>query len=76
MANILIDYSVFSSLSNKELIKKQQELEIKISKARVMSNLPNGIMEDMVKMAEIIDNIIAERLETGKMDEDELEEDF
>lgn len=76
MANILIDYSVFSSLSNKELIKKQQELEIKISKARVMSNLPNGIMEDMVKMAEIIDNVIAKRLDDGSMNEDELDEDF
>ncbi len=76
MANIVIEPTMYDSLSNKELIQKQQELEIKISKARVMSTLPNGVMEDMIKLADLIDNVIAKRLEDGTMDEDELEEDF
>lgn len=76
MPNIVITPTMYDSLTNKELIQKQQDLEIKISKARVMSSLPNGMMEDMMKLADLIDNVIAKRLEDGTMDEDELEEDF
>lgn len=76
MPNIVITSTMYDSLTNKELIQKQQDLEIKISKARVMSSLPHGMMEDMMKLAELIDNVIAKRLEDGTMDEDELEEDF
>lgn len=76
MANIVIDPTMYNNLTNKELIAKQQDLEIKLSKARVMSNIPQGVLEDMLKIADLLDNIIAKRLEDGTMDEDELDEDF
>jgi hypothetical protein len=76
MANILIDENIYQDLSNKDLIKKQEDVEIKLSKARVMSSLPSDIIEDLSKLAMIIDREIERRLEDGTMDEDELEEDF
>ena len=76
MANILIDENIYQDLSNKDLIKKQEDVEIKLSKARVMSSLPFDIIEDLSKLAMIIDREIERRLEDGTMDEDELEEDF
>lgn len=76
MANILIDENIYQKLSNKELIQKQEEVEINLSKARVMSMLPSGIIEDLTKLALLVDKEINRRLEDGTMDEDELEEDF
>lgn len=76
MANILIDENIYQNLSNKELIQKQEEVEINLSKARVMSMLPSGIIEDLTKLALLVDKEINRRLEDGTMDEDELEEDF
>ena len=76
MANILIDENIYQDLSNKDLIKKQEDIEIKLSKARVMSSLPADIVEDLTKLAMIIDREIDRRLDDGTMDEDELEEDF
>ena len=76
MANILINENIYQDLSNKDLIKKQEDVEIKLSKARVMSSLPSDIIEDLSKLAMIIDREIERRLEDGTMDEDELEEDF
>jgi hypothetical protein len=76
MANILIDENIYKDLSNKDLIKKQEDIEIKLSKARVMSSLPADIVEDLTKLAMIIDREIDRRLDNGTMDEDELEEDF
>ena len=76
MANILISENIYQDLSNKDLIKKQEDVEIKLSKARVMSSLPSDIIEDLTKLAMIIDREIDRRLDNGTMDEDELEEDF
>lgn len=76
MANILINENIYQDLSNKDLIKKQEDVEIKLSKARVMSSLPSDIIEDLTKLAMIIDREIDRRLDDGTMDEDELEEDF
>lgn len=76
MANILINENIYQDLSNKDLIKKQEDIEIKLSKARVMSSLPTDIVEDLTKLAMIIDREIDRRLDDGTMDEDELEEDF
>lgn len=76
MANILINENIYQDLSNKDLIKKQEDIEIKLSKARVMSSLPADIVEDLTKLAMIIDREIDRRLDDGTMDEDELEEDF
>ena len=76
MANILINENIYQDLSNKDLIKKQEDIEIKLSKARVMSSLPADIVEDLTKLAMIIDREIDRRLDDGTMDEDELEEDY
>lgn len=76
MANILINENIYQDLSNKDLIKKQEDIEIKLSKARIMSSLPADIVEDLTKLAMIIDREIDRRLDDGTMDEDELEEDF
>ena len=65
----------YKSMSNKDLIKKQEELEIKISKAE-SGFIPKDLVESMMEMRNAISNEIDERLDAGTMSEDELDEDF
>lgn len=76
MANIFISDKLYKTLTNKELIKKQQELELKLSKARTMTCIPKGVIYDMTTLINIIDDEINKRLNNGDMDEDELDEDY
>lgn len=76
MPSVLLNDNMFKNLTNKELIEKQQELEIKYSKAMVINSLPYEQLLDMEKVLQIVDNEINKRLENGSMDEDELEEDL
>lgn len=65
----------YKSLSNKELIKKQEEIEIKISKAE-SGFIPRDLVESMIEIEKAINNEIDYRLDAGTMQEDELDEDF
>lgn len=75
MPSAVISKEIYQNMSNKELIEKQQDIEIKISKAQV-SKFPADILNDMIKIREYIDEEINLRLDDGRMDEDELDEDF
>lgn len=76
MANIFISDKLYKTLTNKELIKKQQELELKLSRARTMTCIPKDVIYDMTTLINIIDDEINKRLNNGDMDEDELDEDY
>lgn len=75
MANVYITKDIVTSLDNKALIEKSQDIDVKISKARV-KGFPQNIFEDMLKIQKWIDEEIDARLDDGRMDEDELDEDF
>lgn len=76
MPSVLIDDNMFESLTNKELVEKQEELEIKYSKAMIINSLPYEQLLDMEKVLKIIDNEINKRLANGTMDEDELDDEL
>ena len=65
----------YKSLSNKDLIKKHEEIEIKISKAE-SGFIPKDLVESMIEIEKAINNEIDYRLDAGTMQEDELDEDF
>jgi len=65
----------YKSLSNRDLIKKQEEIEIKISKAE-SGFIPRDLVESMIEIEKAINNEIDYRLDAGTMQEDELDEDF
>jgi len=75
MPSAVITKDLYQKLSNKELIDKQRDIDIKISKAQV-AKFPVDILNDMIKVREYIDEEINLRLDDGRMDEDELDEDF
>ena len=75
MANSYMTKDIVTNLDNKTLIEKSQDIEVKISKARV-KGFPQNIFEDMLKIQRWIDDEIDARLDDGRMDEDELEDDF
>ena len=76
MPKTYFENDIYKNLSNKELLKKQEEIEIKISKAETAGFMSPELVESMLKMRELIDKEVDERLDDGRMSEDELEEDF
>lgn len=75
MPKTYFEANSYKSLSNKDLIKKQEEIEIKISKAE-SGFLPKDIVESMLEIRDAISHEIDSRLDAGTMSEDELDEDF
>ena len=75
MPKTYFEANSYKSLSNKDLIKKQEEIEIKISKAE-SGFLPKDLVESMMEMRDAISQEIDARLDAGTMSEDELDEDF
>ena len=75
MTKTLIDKNVYKDMDNKTLLTRKRELEIKISKL-MNSRTPADLMEDLSTIQKFIDEEIDDRLDDGRMDEDELEEDF
>ena len=75
MTKTLIDKNVYKDMDNKTLLTRKRELEIKISKL-MNSRTPADLMEDLSTIQKYIDEEIDDRLDDGRMDEDELEEDF
>jgi hypothetical protein len=76
MPSILLNSNMFENLSNEDLLDKQEELEIKYSKALVIKAYTPEMLSDMDKVLKIIDNEITKRLENGTMDEDELKDEL
>ena len=54
MPKTYFESDVYKSLSNKELLKKQEEIQDKISKAET-GFLPNEMVESMMEMQKLID---------------------
>lgn len=75
MPKTYFEANSYKSLSNKDLIKKQEEIEIKISKAE-SGFLPKDLVESMLEIRDAISQEIDNRLDAGTMSEDELDEDF
>lgn len=75
MPKTFFENDIYKSLSNKDLLKKQEEIQIKISKAET-GLLPSDLVDSMLEMQKLIDKEVDKRLDDGSMQEDELEEDF
>lgn len=75
MPKTYFENDIYKSLSNQELLKKQEEIQIKIAKAET-GFLPSDLVDSMLEMQKNIDKEVDERLDDGRMSEDELEEDF
>ena len=74
MTKTHIDKSIYLNMPNKDLIKKQEEIEILLAKIKVMK-VSNDTKEDVETIYNFITDEIDRRLENGSLDEDELEED-
>ena len=74
MTKTYIDKSIYLNMPNKDLIKKQEEVEILLAKMKVMK-VSNDTKEDIETIYNFITDEIDRRLENGSLDEDELEED-
>ena len=75
MTKTLIDKTVYEKMDNPTLIKKHQEIQVLISKS--FSNTVNAdMLENYTEIQKYIDEEIDKRLDDGRMDEDELDEDF
>lgn len=74
MTKTYIDKSIYLNMPNKDLIKKQEEIEILLAKIKVMK-VSNDTKEDVETIYNFITDEIDRRLENGSLDEDELEED-
>lgn len=74
MVKTFIDKSVYTQMSNADLIKKQEELEIQLAKLKVVK-VSSDIAIDLETIYNYITDEIDRRLDDGTMDEDELEED-
>lgn len=74
MTKTLIDKSVYEQMDNKTLIKKQQEIQILISKS-FSNSVSKDMIEDLTTIQKYIDAEIDNRLDDGRMDEDELDEE-
>jgi len=75
MPKVFFENDIYKSLTNKDLLKKQEEIEIKISKAET-GLLPSDLVDSMLEMQKLIDKEVDERLDDGRMTEDELEEEL
>ena len=75
MASAYMTKDIITSLDNKALIEKSNDVDVKISKASV-GNVPQEILNDLLTIQKWIDEEIDARLDDGRLDEDELEEDF
>lgn len=75
MALAFFDKATILGLSNAELIKKQQQFEIKIAQTRTIKCHPD-IIKSMEEVYNAITFEIDRRLDDGIMDEDELEDDL
>lgn len=76
MAETYFEPTMYSSLSNKELIEKQKMIDSKLDIVVSMPNVDETIVKSLNTFAELISDEIMRRLEDGTMDEDELEDDF
>jgi hypothetical protein len=76
MAETYFEPTMYSSLSNKELIEKQKMVDSKLDVVVSMPNVDETIVKSLNTFAELISDEIMRRLEDGTMDEDELEDDF
>lgn len=74
MTKTFIDKSVYTQMSNADLIKKQEEAEIQLAKLKLVK-VSSDTIADLETIYNYITNEIDRRLEDGTMDEDELEED-
>lgn len=75
MPSVYMTKEMFQKLNNKELITKQMDINAKIERASV-KEFPQNIYNDMIQIRNWIEEEIDARLDDGRMDEDELEEDF
>lgn len=75
MTKTLIDKTVYEKMDNPTLIKKQQEIQVLISKSFSKSVSPD-MVEDLTTIQKYIDEEVDKRLDDGRMNEDELDEDF
>ena len=75
MASAYMTKDIITSLDNKALIEKSNDVDVKISKASV-GIVPQEILNDLLTIQKWIDEEIDARLDDGRLDEDELEEDF
>lgn len=75
MPKTFFEIGNYESLSNKDLLQKQEEIGIKIAKAQT-GFVPADIVDSMLLMQKAIDEEVDARLDDGRMQEDELEEDF
>lgn len=72
MPQIYFEPSSLKELSNTDLLKNYEQLEIKISK--VQSNIFSpDIITNLEMLINAYDNEIQERIRSGKMDDDELD---
>lgn len=76
MVGTYIEEKKYSSLSNKELIEKQKQIDNKISIAYSMGGQTDDLLTTLNTISEMINNEIMKRLEEGTMDEDEFDDDF
>lgn len=74
MTKTFIDKSVYTQMSNADLIKKQEEAEIQLAKLKLVKVSSDTVI-DLETIYNYITDEIDRRLEDGTMDEDELEED-
>lgn len=75
MTKTLIDKTVYERMDNPTLIKKQQEIQVLISKS-FSNTVTADMLENYTEIQKYIDEEIDKRLDDGRMDEDELDEDF
>ena len=75
MVSSYMEKDVVTKLDNKELISKQQDINAKLARASVRG-FPVDLYNDMIKLRDWIEAEIDARLDDGRMDEDELEDDF
>lgn len=76
MVGTYIEEKKYSSLSNKELIEKQKQIDNKISIAYSMGGQTDDLLNTLNIISEMINNEIMKRLEEGTMDDDEFDDDF
>ena len=76
MVGTYIEEKKYSSLSNKELIEKQKQIDNKLSIAYSMGGQTDDLLTILNTISEMINNEIMKRLEEGTMDEDEFDIDI
>lgn len=76
MVGTYIEENTYKSLSNKELIEKQKQIDNKLSIAFSMGNNSKDLLQSLNTISEMINNEIMKRLEEGTMDDEEFDDDF